>query len=62
MGLRIVVGADIAGYDYKEQLKKDLEADDRVEVEVSGERTAYAVGRDCTTGNPSLLAGPVRLP
>lgn len=31
MGLRIVVGADIAGYDYKEQLKKDLEADDRVD-------------------------------
>ena len=25
-------------------------------------RTAYAVGRDCTIGNPSLLAGPVDLP
>ena len=31
-------------------------------VTVEGERTAYAVGRDCTTGNPSLLAGPVPLP
>ena len=31
MGLRIVVAADIAGYDYKEVLKKDLEADDRVD-------------------------------
>ncbi|MDO5721515.1 MAG: ribose-5-phosphate isomerase [Actinomycetaceae bacterium] len=30
MGLRIVVAADIAGYDYKEALKKDLEADPRV--------------------------------
>lgn len=31
---------------------------------VSGEggRTAYAVGRDCTIGNPSLLAGPIDLP
>jgi hypothetical protein len=28
-------------------------------VTVGGERTAYAVGRDCTTGNPSLIAGPV---
>ncbi len=28
-------------------------------VTLGGERTAYAVGRDCTTGNPSLLAGPV---
>lgn len=31
MGLRIVVAADSAGYDYKEVLKKDLEADDRVD-------------------------------
>lgn len=31
MGLRIVVAADIAGYDYKEVLKKDLEADERVD-------------------------------
>lgn len=33
-----------------------------VVVTVNGERTAYAVGRDCTTGNPSVLAGPVALP
>lgn len=31
-------------------------------VTLDGERTAYAVGRDCTTDNPALLAGPVRLP
>lgn len=31
-------------------------------VTLGRERTAYAVGRDCTTGNPSLLAGPVTLP
>lgn len=30
MALRIVVGADSAGYEYKEALKRDLEADDRV--------------------------------
>lgn len=30
MGMRIVVAADIAGLDYKEALKKDLENDDRV--------------------------------
>lgn len=31
MGLRIVIGGDNAGFSYKEALKKDLEADDRVE-------------------------------
>ncbi|KRE42861.1 hypothetical protein [Knoellia sp. Soil729] len=31
-------------------------------ITLGGERTAYAVGRDCTTGNPSLLAGPVTVP
>ncbi|MGO2684595.1 MAG: ribose-5-phosphate isomerase [Microbacterium sp.] len=31
MGLRIVVGSDDAGFDYKERLKADLLADDRVE-------------------------------
>lgn len=29
-GLRIVVASDIAGFDYKEAIKKDLEADPRV--------------------------------
>ena len=46
MGLRVVVAADIAGYDYKEQLKKDLEADDRVDEVIdvgigSGEDVDY---------------------
>jgi len=31
MGLRIVVGSDDAGFDYKERLKADLLADDRVD-------------------------------
>lgn len=42
MGLRIVVAGDSAGYNYKEALKKDLEADDRVDevidVGVSGDQ------------------------
>ena len=29
-GLRIVVAADVAGFDYKEIIKADLEKDDRV--------------------------------
>lgn len=32
MALRIVVGGDNAGYNYKEALRKDLESDERVEV------------------------------
>lgn len=44
--LRIVIGGDDAGFDYKEALRRDLEADERVEsvvdVGVSGtEDTAY---------------------
>ena len=31
MGLRVVVAADDAGYDYKETIKRDLEADPRVD-------------------------------
>lgn len=31
-------------------------------VTLGGERTAYAVGRNCTTGSPSVLAGPIPLP
>lgn len=27
-----------------------------------GGRTAYAVGRDCTLGNPALIAGPIEVP
>ncbi|MCM3520364.1 RpiB/LacA/LacB family sugar-phosphate isomerase, partial [Curtobacterium sp. P97] len=30
MTLRLVVGSDDAGFDYKEVIKRDLEADDRV--------------------------------
>lgn len=30
-------------------------------VTAGGERTAYAVGRQCTLGNPAVLAGPVAL-
>lgn len=46
MGLTIVLGADEAGFDYKELLKRDLEADSRVSrvVDVGvgqGEATAY---------------------
>lgn len=33
-----------------------------VVVTVDGERTAYAVRRECTAGNPALIAGPVTLP
>lgn len=44
--LRIVVGGDDAGFDYKEILRRDLEADDRVESVVDvgvseSENTAY---------------------
>lgn len=31
-------------------------------VTADGERTAYAVRRECTLGNPAVLAGPVPLP
>ena len=39
--LRIVIGGDDAGFDYKEALRKDLEVDDRVEsvVDVGVSRT-----------------------
>jgi ribose 5-phosphate isomerase B len=46
MGFRIVIGSDDAGFDYKEALKKDLEADDRVDEVIdvgvrADEHTAY---------------------
>lgn len=46
MGLRIVVAADSAGYEYKEQLKADLSADPRVDAVIdvgvaAGEQTDY---------------------
>lgn len=33
-----------------------------VVVDLDGGRTAYAVGRDCTIGNPSVITGPIDLP
>lgn len=33
-----------------------------VVVTAGGERTAYAVRRECTLGNPAVIAGPVDLP
>ncbi|KGN37572.1 hypothetical protein [Knoellia subterranea] len=33
-----------------------------VVVTLGGERTAYAVGRNCTTGNAALRTGPIPLP
>lgn len=45
--LRIVVGCDQAGYEYKEQIKKDLESNPHVEtiidvgVDSNGNKTAY---------------------
>lgn len=45
--LRIVVGCDQAGYEYKEQIKKDLESNTNVEkvidvgVDSNGSKTAY---------------------
>jgi hypothetical protein len=33
-----------------------------VVVTLGGERTAYAVGRSCTVGNPALITGPVTVP
>lgn len=60
MAWRIVVGSDDAGYDYKEALKRDLEADPRVErvIDVGvtkDEHTAYphvgvAAGRKIACG------------
>lgn len=46
MGLRVVVAADIAGYDYKEAIKQDLEKDERVDEVidvgvVAADTTAY---------------------
>ena len=60
MGLKIVVGSDDAGFEYKEVLKRDLEADERVDEVIDvgvgvGEHTAYphvgvAAGRAITEG------------
>jgi ribose 5-phosphate isomerase B len=55
-GLRVVVGSDDAGYEYKEALKGDLRADDRV-VEV----TDIGVGTDENTAYPHVAVAAARL-
>ena len=55
-GLRVVVGSDDAGYEYKEALKGDLRADDRV-VEV----TDIGVGSDENTAYPHVAVAAARL-
>ena len=54
--LRIVVGSDDAGYEYKEALKGDLKADSRV-VEV----TDVGVGTDEDTAYPHIAVAAARL-
>jgi ribose 5-phosphate isomerase B len=53
---RIVVGCDDAGLRYKEMLKADLEADDRV-----AEVTDVGVGADETTAYPHVAVAAARL-
>ncbi|MGY1692916.1 ribose-5-phosphate isomerase [Geodermatophilus sp. SYSU D01105] len=55
-GLRIVVGCDDAGLQYKERLKADLEADDRV-----AEVTDVGVGTDDTTAYPHVAVAAAQL-
>lgn len=54
--LRIVVGCDDAGLEYKQALKADLEADDRVEVV-----TDVGVGNDEHTAYPHVAVTAARL-
>ena len=53
--LRIVVGADDAGFDYKEKLKADLQADDRV-----AEVIDVGVGPDGHTAYPHIGVAAAR--
>ncbi len=55
-GLRIVVGSDDAGYEYKEALKGDLKADERV-----AEVTDVGVGTDENTAYPHIAVAAARL-
>ena len=55
-GLRIVVGSDDAGYEYKEALKADLLGDDRV-----AEVTDVGVGADDNTAYPHVAVAAARL-
>ncbi|TPG36812.1 ribose-5-phosphate isomerase [Mycolicibacterium hodleri] len=56
MGLRIVVGCDDAGFEYKEALKGDLLADDRV-----SDVTDVGVGSDEHTAYPHVAVAAARL-
>ncbi len=56
MALRIVVGSDDAGYEYKEALKGDLAADPRV-----AEVTDVGVGADENTAYPHVAVAAARL-
>ena len=55
-GLRVVVGCDDAGLDYKERLKADLEADDRV-----AEVIDVGVTADEDTAYPHIGVAAARL-
>jgi ribose 5-phosphate isomerase B len=55
-GLRIVVGADDAGVDYKDILRRDLEADERVESVVD-----VGVGTDEHTAYPHVAVAAARM-
>ena len=54
--LRIVVGCDDAGLQYKEKLKADLQADDRV-----AEVTDVGVGAEETTAYPHVAVAAARM-
>ena len=54
MGWRIAVGADSAGYEYKEALKAQLEADPRVDSVVD---VGIAVGQDVDYPHVGAAAG-----
>lgn len=56
MGLRIVVGSDEAGYEYKEALKDDLLGDMRV-----AEVTDVGVGADERTAYPHVAVAAARM-
>lgn len=55
-GLRIVVGSDDAGYEYKEALKGDLRADARV-----ADITDIGVGADDNTAYPHVAVAAARM-
>src|SRR3954468_11889373 len=55
-GLRVVVGSDDAGYEYKEALKGDLRSDSRV-----AEVADVGVGTDENTAYPHIAVAAARL-